>query len=273
MDARQAVTVLPSPPVGDDADDRALERLRAGDHRAFEELFERHVDAARRMARSMLRDHQAAEDAVAEAFTATYAAIQRGRGPVDGFERYLRRSIRHQCLRTWRRQARQRPTHDLDTDGPRNPLPAQPDGRDEWLDVSLLRGAFRELPRHMQLVLWRTEVEGRSHADVAEQSGTTPAAVAALAMRSRRELARYYLQRHATPPSDGASTCVAVRKELASAVRDTLSARRQFDVDQHLATCPECQSERCELELINRRLRVLPLGPALAASKLSRSHR
>lgn len=269
MEVRPAVTGPSPSPDEDDADVRALERFRAGDSRAFEELFERHVEGARRLARSMLRDQQAAEDAVAEAFTSTYAAIQRGRGPVDGFERYLRRSVRHQCLRTWRRQARQRPTDDLTLDGPQNPLPVQPDGRDEWLDVSLLRGAFRDLPPRMQLVLWRTEVEGRSHADVADQLHTTPAAVAALAMRSRRELARHYLQRHVAPPTDRAGTCRAVRTELAGAVRDTLTPRRQLDVDEHLASCAECRSERRELELVNHRLRVMPLGPALAASKLS----
>jgi len=246
--------------VGDDGDD--LARLRGGDVAAYDALFARHVDGARRVARSMLRDAAAAEDAVAEAFAQTYAAIQHGRGPVDGFDVYIRRSVRHQCLRTWRRQDRQRPAPEAAVATRLGPVS---DGADERVDEEVLRSAFRDLPSKMRLVLWRTEVEGRSHAEVADQIHATPAAVAALAMRARRELARQYLHRHVTETAHLAADCAAAQADLAAVVRDAAGARRRNEVEDHLATCPECQDARQGLERVNARLRTAPLGVLLDA--------
>lgn len=243
---------------GDDHAD--LARLRDGDADAFDALFTRHVDGARRVARSMLRDAAAAEDAVAEAFAQTYAAIQRGRGPVDGFDAYIRRSVRHQCLRTWRRQDRQPPVAAAAVATRLGPVS---DGADERVDEEILRSAFRDLPSKMRLVLWRTEVGGRSHADVADQIQASPAAVVALAMRARRELARQYLDRHVAATSRLAPACADVRRELAAIVRDAAGDSRRAQVEAHLAICPGCSDARQGLERVNARLRTAPLGVLL----------
>lgn len=255
------------PEDGDDA--LALARVRDGDHDAFDELFARHAEGARRLAQSMLRDRDAAEDAVADAFTATFAAIKRGRGPIEGFEPYLRRSVRNQCLRTWRQQSRQRPTAELHDDGPSMLVPATSDGIDQWLDIDVVRSAFRDLPPRMQQVLWQSEVEGRSHAEIGDSTETSAPAIAALAMRSRRELARRYLQHHVAAPGDPELDCRVVREELADLVRDRVSDARRVELDEHLASCPGCDAERHELHRVNRRLRLAPFGVALASFKSS----
>ena len=62
--------------------------------------------------------------------------------------------------------------------------------------------AFASLPERWQLVLWHTEVEGRSAAEVAPILGLAPNAVAALAYRAREGLRQAYLNAHihAGPP-------------------------------------------------------------------------
>ncbi|MGH9038034.1 MAG: RNA polymerase sigma factor, partial [Acidimicrobiia bacterium] len=60
----------------------------------------------------------------------------------------------------------------------------------------LVSQAFQTLPARWRTVLWLTAVEGLSPVEVAGRIGLTPAAVAALAYRSRQGLRRAYLQLH-----------------------------------------------------------------------------
>jgi DNA-directed RNA polymerase specialized sigma24 family protein len=58
-----------------------LEEIRGGDLSAYVVLYERHVEAARRLARSTLRNQADADDVVSEAFASVLAVIQRAKGP------------------------------------------------------------------------------------------------------------------------------------------------------------------------------------------------
>ena len=85
-------------------DDRALvERLRAGDERAFEALVARHDGALRRVARTFVRTDSAADDVVQE----TWLGVVRG---LSGFEG--RSSLRTWIFRILVNKARTRATRD-----------------------------------------------------------------------------------------------------------------------------------------------------------------
>ena len=244
--------------TGREADDIAdLAHVRRGDRAAYDAGFARRV--GRRPGRGALaaRDPVAAEDAVSEALAQTYAAIRRGRGPVDGFHAYLLRSVRHQCFRTWRLQSRLAPGIEP------APAPAA-DGLDEQFRREVMCTAFRGLPSRMRLVLWRTEVEGCSHAEIAEQLKTTPQAVAALAVRARRRARRRLPpgtrrlgvgDRSARPsgatsrPWSGAPPAPGRRRPPRSTSPVARRAKAAHD----------------ELVVINERLRTAPLGGALAS--------
>ncbi|MFC7743649.1 RNA polymerase sigma factor [Nocardiopsis composta] len=65
-------------------DDELLSQVRGGDTAAFGTLWERHVDAARGLARQLVRGEAEAEDAVADTFTRVLDVVRRGGGPGTG---------------------------------------------------------------------------------------------------------------------------------------------------------------------------------------------
>ena len=75
--------------VLDERDDATLiAAVRDGDTDAYGVLFERHVDAARRLARALAHDGDA-DDLVAEAFAKVLPVLVRGGGPEVAFRPYL----------------------------------------------------------------------------------------------------------------------------------------------------------------------------------------
>jgi RNA polymerase sigma factor (sigma-70 family) len=243
------------------ADVALLEDVRRGDLHAYVVLYERYVDSAGRLARALLRNPADADDVVSEVFASVLTAIQRHKGPRDGFGAYLMASVRNECYRAQRRRGRHTPVPEP-TDvlaAPESRLEPDPFARRDEADV--LQRALRSLPSQLREVLWRTEVEGESHQEIAEDIGTTPQAVAAQAMRARRALGGAYLRGHLAATETGAPpplACADARQHLAELVRGTLRTRRRRRVDEHLAECPSCRDARDELERVNRHLRASP---------------
>jgi RNA polymerase sigma factor (sigma-70 family) len=151
----------------------------------FDALYVTHLPAARRTALALVPP-DAADDIVAEAFARVLAACARGGGPTGAFRPYLLAAVRnlaHDYHASRRREA---------------PLPVDPravtvPGAGElavWYEERRMTArAFGSLPARWRAVLWQTEVEGRSPAELAGASGMTPNAVSQLAARARVGLA------------------------------------------------------------------------------------
>lgn len=163
-----------------------LAQLRAGDIDAFATLYRRHEPAARRYARRLAPGFT--DDVVAEAFTASLAAIERGHGPVDQFRPYLFTAVRRQAGRAYQR---------LSASGA--------DGSaDQPEEVDFLGGvesdhpevetAFAALPARWRQVLFLIEVEGRPIHEVADDLGLSANATSALLYRAKRGLRQAYLE-------------------------------------------------------------------------------
>src|SRR5687767_6548434 len=90
-------------------DGELIAAVRSGDTDAYGELFARHVDAGRRLARS-LTDPVAADDLVSEAFTKVLVVLQRGAGPDLAFRPYLLTAVRRLHVDGIRATDRARPT-------------------------------------------------------------------------------------------------------------------------------------------------------------------
>ena len=69
-------------------DAELIAAVRGGDVDAYGELFARHVDAARRLARQIAGPSDA-DDLVSDAFTKVLLVLQRGGGPDLAFRAYL----------------------------------------------------------------------------------------------------------------------------------------------------------------------------------------
>ncbi|MEV8508636.1 sigma-70 family RNA polymerase sigma factor [Actinoplanes sp. NPDC051475] len=235
-------------PAGEaDADTELMAAVRAGDTGAYGVLYERHRSGARALAHGLVTDHADADDLVAETFAKVFATLRAGRGPLVAFRAYLYTTLRHVCYHRARRDRRLEFTDDL----------TRYDEGEPFLDPALDRmertfaaQAFQALPDRWRDVLWRTEVEGASPAEVAPQLGLTPNAVAVLAHRAREGLRRLYLQQHvavADPPE-----CRWAGDRLGGHVRGRLAPRDAVRLRTHLSWCGDCRARLAEVTEINQ---------------------
>jgi RNA polymerase sigma factor (sigma-70 family) len=232
-------------------DGTLLGRVRAGDASAYEGLYQRHEQPARRLARTLVSPADV-DDVVAEAFAKVLDVTMRGGGPTGAFRPYLLTVLRRVCYDRLNAQRAQVPT-----DSGQLPDPGEPfiDPAVASLERSLIARAFWTLPERWITVLWHTEIEEESPAEVGKMLGLSRNAVAALKHRALEGLRQAYLDMHiaqVTRPD-----CRPVARRLAAYVRGAASRRDRAAVTQHLRHCDECRGLLAELADINTALRGL----------------
>jgi RNA polymerase sigma factor (sigma-70 family) len=219
-----------------------LAAVRAGDTAAFGTLYQRHEECARRLAHGIIKTPAEIDDAVAEAFAKVLDMIHRGGGPTSAFRPYLLTTVRRVCYDRLRGQRAQVPTESEDMPDPGEPFtdPAVAD-----LEQSMVARAFQSLPERWSAVLWHTEIEGSSPAELTTIFGLTANGVAALKYRAREGLRRAYLQEHITNISR--PECAPVAGRLGAFIRKALPKREAAVVDEHLGSCEDCRALYAEL--------------------------
>ncbi|WP_172592182.1 sigma-70 family RNA polymerase sigma factor [Subtercola boreus] len=236
-----------------------VERTRAGDSRAFAELWNRHSRAGRTVARSFTPD---ADDIVSESFAKVLQAIRNGGGPTSAFRPYLFSTIRNVAMQL-KRGAPIDTSDELDT-------LADPTSEEAEtllaLDKSLTAQAFRSLPTRWQEALWYSEVEQLASHEIAPLLGMTSNAVSALTFRAREGLRQAWIQAHLVRAAD--TECAAVIEKLGSYTRGSLGAREARKVQQHLAACTSCSIVGEEARDVGSRLALvlLPLVAGIAGA-------
>jgi hypothetical protein len=132
------------------------------------------------------------------------------------------------------------------------------------LERNLVGEALQALPARWRTVLWLTEVEGLSPAEVSRRIGIKPNAVAALAYRARKGLREAYLQAHLK--AEASEDCRATVSRLGNYVRGDLAEKERVAVQTHLDSCAKCRCRRDELTDVNATLRnaFLPVPLLLA---------
>ncbi|SEG75963.1 RNA polymerase sigma factor, sigma-70 family [Nonomuraea solani] len=234
-----------------------LQAVREGNAAAYGELYERHVGAARALARQLARRAEV-EDVVAESFTKILEMVGRGGGPESGFRTYLLTAVRRTVYDRSRIESRQVTTGEIELYDPGVPFV---DPALVGLEKSLIARAYLSLPERWRAVLWHTEVERAKPAEVAPLLGLSANGVAALAYRAREGLRQAYLQMHlgSPPPHD----CRPVLGKMGAYVRGGLARRDSKVIDEHVSGCEECHGVLLELTDVNRGLRVM-VGPLIA---------
>jgi len=243
------------------SEEELLDRAREGDRSAFGTLYLRHRDAARKVAGMCASSAADAEDAVAEGFARVFAALPRMAGRQIAFRPYLLTCVRNAATDRLRRERR----IDLREQMPETPGTAQADDMALLgLERNLVGEALQALPARWRTVLWLTEVEGLSPAEVSRRIGIKPNAVAALAYRARKGLREAYLQAHLK--AEASEDCRATVSRLGNYVRGDLAEKERQSVQTHLDTCAKCRCRRDELTDVNATLRnaFLPVPLLLA---------
>jgi RNA polymerase sigma factor (sigma-70 family) len=188
-------------------------------------------------ARRLVGDDDA-DDVVSDAFARILARSTRC-GPVEKFRSYLLTVIRSIAIDRGRRPdevlATELTLTRIEVD--RGDMVEAPD----LAETELLRAALASLPDHQRAVLLASEVDGASHSDIAEATGSNPNAVAALSYRARESLRRAYLAAH-LHVADG-EPCRQAQDLIPAYVRGTLAPRQQPGLEAHLASCTRCAAD------------------------------
>jgi len=160
-------------------------RARAGDRAAFGRLVERFAPQARRVARAVLQDPHDADDAAQDAFLAALVKLDQY-DPRRPFGPWLMRIVANAATdRRRRRTVRQvEPlAPELTGGGPR------PDREAEQSALGdRLRAALAELPNRRRIAVVLFDVEGYSHAEVAQILGIPEGTVRSEVFHARRRL-------------------------------------------------------------------------------------
>ncbi len=238
------------------SDAELIAEVRDGKIASYGTLYERHAGAAHNLARQLARSSSEADDLVSEAFAKVLDTLRAGKGPDTAFRAYLLTALRHTAYDKTRKEKRVDLNEDMsDVGGAVGEALTVPfsDTAVAGLERSLAAKAFARLPERWQAVLWHTEIEQQSPAEVAPLLGLTANGVSALAYRAREGLRQAYLQVHlAENPGE---RCRASADKLGAWTRDGLSKRERTQVENHLDECEKCRSLAAELADINGGLR------------------
>lgn len=167
-----------------------LERARAWDMVALEQIYDVFSPVLYRYAMRLLGDAELAEDCVAETFTRFLFALRNGRGPKDHLKAYLFR-IAHNWITDRHRRAR--PAEPLEDHAHR--LTAQGEGGPDevahlrWQQARIREALFQLTPEQRQVIVLRY-LEGWSHREIAEALNKPVSAVKALQRRALAALRR-----------------------------------------------------------------------------------
>ena len=197
---------MTAPPAGP-SDLEVIQRVRNGDSEAFRLLVERYQGRAHRLALRVLRDDEAARDAVQDAFVKAFSALGRFEGR-SSFFTWFYRLVMNQCLDARRRDKSAREVafeedgaHPLDLESSLETVP-EVDGvsfapaamlmRKELLEH--LARAVDRLPEAARETLLLREVEGLSYAEIASALGIPKGTVMSRLFYARKQLQSWLVE-------------------------------------------------------------------------------
>jgi RNA polymerase sigma-70 factor (ECF subfamily) len=183
------------------ADDGLVSLCQQGDQVAFDELMRRHQMSAMKVAVSIVRDRQDAEDEVQNAFWKAYEHINQFQRDAK-FSTWLTRIVVNQCLMRLRqvRRARFAYIDDAEADDVAaadlrdlRPSPENLLGVNEV--AAVLELEIKRTPPLLRHVFLLRDVENKPMPEVAAKLGISVAAAKSRLLRARAEL-RSRMQRH-----------------------------------------------------------------------------
>ncbi|MEV4148247.1 sigma-70 family RNA polymerase sigma factor [Amycolatopsis sp. NPDC049691] len=237
------------------SDAELIAEVRAGKIESYGPLYERHTGAAHNLARQLARSSSEADDLVSEAFAKVLDTLRGGKGPDTAFRAYLLTALRHTAYDRTRKERRVDLNEDMtDVSSEALTVPFS-DTAVAGLERTMAAKAFARLPERWQAVLWHTEIEQQSPAEVAPLLGLTANGVSALAYRAREGLRQAYLQVHLQENAE--ERCRACAERLGAWTRDGLSKRERNQVENHLDECENCRALAAELADVNGGLRAI----------------
>lgn len=243
----------PDTPAGAEAfsegfleDQELLARHRAGDPKAYGQLFAKHRRRAFAFANQYTRSADQSEDLVIEAFTKILTTISRGKGPTISMGHYLASTIRTIAVNESKEDK-----HEFTLDPQEvaelyereqfaeHKDPAMPFNTAGWLS-----DAFNSLDTREQEVLWLRAVENMPSKEIAAIVGVSPSTATRL-FRSATQMLRekfVVLSLSSAPTAE----CESFRAQLVELTRED-RPRKHWDLPEgalgeHLESCLYCRT-------------------------------
>jgi RNA polymerase sigma factor (sigma-70 family) len=234
------------------SDERLVTRVRRGDERAFELLYDRHHRALLAFCRHMLGSREEAEDALQHVFVSAHRHLRDSDRAVQ-LKPWLYAIARNRCLSMLRARretvALETAVTEPSTDGLAVAVEVErrQELRDTLADMALL-------PDDQRAALVLAELGDLSHVEIAEALGVRTDKVKALVFQARESLAGRREARLAD--------CREIQEQLAS-LRG--SALRRRPLARHVELCPACAAFKAEVTRQRAAFAlVLPVVPTAA---------
>jgi RNA polymerase sigma-70 factor, ECF subfamily len=239
--------------VSDPSDAELLERARAGDVHALEQLLDRHQAQVYRFGVKMCRDPEDAKDVLQE----TLLAMARGVGEFRGsasLSTWLYTVARSFCIKK-RRKRKFAPAHTEALDSVRSPTGGEPVSPGAGPEDALasrqveraLEQAIAELDTASREVLILRDMEGLTAPEVAQVLG-----IGVQAVKSRLHRARVAVRARVAPLLEislpnapgvpAGAACPDVLTLYSQHLEEPISARLCAEMEAHLHDCPRCRN-------------------------------
>lgn len=173
-------------------DEALLQRVGAGDERAFRELFARYAAVAHALAFRLVRQAQVAEEIVQEAFLAVWRTPERYDPTRGSVRSWLMGTVHHRAVDAVRREQAQR--RRADQAAALVPRVAE-DPTDDVLSAidlprerRLVQKALAGLPDEQRDVIHRMYFDGMSQSQIAERTGLPLGTVKSRTLLAMRRL-------------------------------------------------------------------------------------
>lgn len=175
-----------------DPDRELMERARAGERAAFDQLVARYQRRLLRLVLRLLRDQAEAEDVVQETFLRAYRALPRFRGDAAFYTWLYRIALNGARNAILRRRQRGAP---LGLTPPQLPAPVGEIGTPESMLLSkqvmqTIDAAMDALPLELRTAIVLREIEGLSYEEIAQIMECPLGTVRSRIFRAREAIAR-----------------------------------------------------------------------------------
>jgi RNA polymerase sigma factor (sigma-70 family) len=223
-----------------------VDRARAGDDRAFEELYARYRERIHAFIQAKVRDHGRAEDLAQEVFMSALRQLRANDSEIV-FKPWLYTIARNACIDEFRRGARAREVSFeseelLAGSGAagrmHSGLPTPAAAIESKQSLTDLRGAFDGLNETQHKLLVMREFEGLSYDEIGARLGMTRQMVESGLFRARRKLGEEYDELASGRRCEQIQTAIDAG-QLHSARGLGIKLRRRYS--RHLSHCQPCR--------------------------------
>jgi len=225
------------------ADAELVAHTRAGDDRAFEQLYERYHRRIAAYVQGMVHDHARAEDITQDVFMSALRRL-RATETTIAFKPWVYEIAKNACIDQFRRSRRaEEVSYDADDGGVGTAdLGRLSERRVTTPDVAVdqkqqldhLRGAFGGLSETHHQILVLRELEGLSYREIGERLGMTRPAVESTLFRARRRLTEEYEELVT------GERCIRIQSIIAAAATGGAGTRDRRRMARHVSHCQPC---------------------------------